>query len=309
MNENEQTHTQDIRTQNATVAVLGYAVFWRLSGVQISHADLTQALTQAGFGSFTPALPQPGTALRRALLFYAQHSIPETVLLRAVSHTPCVLALVQEEPNPQGSLAYVTRLRARYDPTSQDIWCTRTSSGPIDATTEDPHVTVALRFLFQEACQTHTGEDLSRVLRAIISSLGAARLQRGVYFVPAHASASLQRLDELIARLPGAPLLATLARLDERRTRERLVHAIHADLMQELDAMEARLEQMRATQPQPETTTLCHHLVRFRAIQNKAQIYTELLGARVQEINARLEALQADVQQLVLVDVNYLLPA
>jgi hypothetical protein len=304
----EQTHTQDIRAQQATVAVLGYAVFWRLSGVQIAHTDLAAALKAAGFGSFVPALPQPGTALRRALLFFAQHSLQETVLLRCVSHTPCVLALVHEAPDQAGSLTYLTRLRACYDPVTRNICCTRTSSGPIDATTEDPRVTAAVRFLFQDACQTHTGEDLSRVLRAIISSLSAVRLQRGVYFVPARESAPLQRLDAVVAGLPGAPLFATLARLDERRTRERLVHAIHADLMRDLDAMEARLAQMRAAQPQPETQVLAQHLVRFRTVQNKAQIYTELLGARVQEIRTRLEAVQAGVQHLVLFDVEDLLP-
>lgn len=305
----QQTQTQDIRMKEATVAVLGYAVFWRLSGVQIPHADLHQALTQAGFGSYLPALPQPTTALRRALLSFAQHYVQETVLLRSVSQTPYVLALMREEPDHQGSLTYLTRLRVRYDPGTQDVCCTRCASGPIDATNEDPRVSAVLRPLFQDACQTHTGEDLARVLRAIIASLSAVRLQRGVYFVPVREHAPLQRLDALVAQLPGTPLLATLARLDERRTREKLVHAIHADLMRELDGMETHLAQMQATHVQLETRTLYQHLARFQTVRNKAHIYTELLGTRVQEISARLETLQASVQQLVLIDVDDLLPA
>ncbi len=304
----EQTCAQDIRAPDAHVAVLGYAVFWRLSGVQVPHTALEAALTQAGFARFVPAPPSPPTALRRALLWFAQHAGCETLLLRVVSRAPWVFALVREELDQQGSLTYLTRLRVRYDPWTRDICCTRHPRGPIDATTEDQSTTATLRPLFQNACETHTGEDLSRVLRAIIARLGAVRLQRGVYFVPVSESAPLQRLDALVARLPGAPLLATLARLDERRTRERLVHAIHADLMRELDSIEARLCDMQATHPQPEMALLCQHLLSFRAVQNKAQIYTELLGARVQEMSARLAALQERVQNLVLIDARDLLP-
>ncbi len=305
----KQARAQDIRAPDANVAVLGYAVFWRLSGVQVPHTALEAALTQAGFARFVPAPPSPPTALRRALLWFAQHAGCETLLLRVVSRAPWVFALVREERDQQGSLTYVTRMRVRYDPWTRDICCTRSPSGPINATTEDQSTTATLRPLFQNASETHTGEDLSRVLRAIIASLGAIRLQRGVYFVPASESAPLQRLDALIARLPGAPLLATLARLDERRTREQLVHAIHADLMREIDSMETRLSDMQAAHPQPDVTLLCQHLLGFRAVQKKAQIYTDLLGARVQEMSARLAFLQERVQNLVLVDVKDLLPS
>lgn len=304
------TEAQDIRTQQTTsLALLGYAVFWRLSGVQIPHVDLCLALTQAGFGHYAPTLPPPPTALRRALLQFAQRFWQEEILVRSVSRTPCLLALVHEEPDAQGTLTYQTRMRVQYDEVRQDICCTRQSGGPIDATTEDVPLSTALRPLFQEACRTHTGEDLSRVLRAMMTSWQAVRLQRGVYFVPVQSSAQLQRLDTLIARLPGSPLLATLARMDERRTRERLVHAIHADLVHELDTLEANLQNLRMTHPQPTAALLCQQLVQFRTFQQKAQVYAELLGTRLQEMTARLEALQAGVQQLVLVDVNELVSA
>jgi hypothetical protein len=304
------TEAQDIRSQQTTsLALLGYAVFWRLSGVQIPHADLCQALAQAGFGHSIPPLPPPSMALRRALLQFAQRFWQEEMLVRMVSRTPCLLALVREEPDAQGTLTYQTRMRVQYDEGSQDIRCTRQAGGPIDATTEDVPLSTALRPLFQEACQTHTGEDLSRIVRAMMSSWQAVRLQRGVYFVPVQASAQLQRLDALVARLPGSPLLATLARMDERRTRERLVHAIHADLVRELETLETSLHDLQTARVPPTAALLCHQLVQFRTFQQKAQVYAELLGTRLQEMTARLETLQAGVQQLVLVDVNELLPA
>ena len=224
--------------------------------------------------------------------------------MRTVSHVPCVLALVEETPDRQGSLAYRTHLRTRYDESTQEVYATLQASGPIDAATEAPIIAAALRAFFAQAAAMHTGEDLSRILRAVVGGCQAVRLQRGVYFVPTSASAPLERLTDLVDRLPGAPLFATLAQVDERGSRRRLVHAVHADLVRELERMETRLAQVQAAHAQPEAGTLCQHLVRVRTLQQKARIYTDLLGAHVQEIQARLEAMQAGVQRLVLLDVD-----
>jgi NADH:ubiquinone oxidoreductase subunit D len=101
--------------------------------------------------------------------------------------------------------------------------------------------------------------------------------------------------------------LATLAQVDERRTRAHLVRAIHADLVRELETVEARLRQLQSAGGQPEMDALCQYLVRVREVQQKARVYTELLGARVQDIQARLGSMQADVQRLVLFNVDELL--
>lgn len=305
MLQSEPAPAQDIRKTDESVAVLGYTVFWRVGGVQISHAILSQALSYAGWWQYLPALPQPATALRRALLKYAHNAVSETVLLRSISRTPCVLALVKEENHRQGgSLSYNTVLRVRYDPTTQDICATRSSQGPIDAATEDVNVSTALRPLFQKARETHTGEDLSRVLRALVASFQSVRLQRGVYFVPAAIRTPLQQLDRLITQLPGSPLLITLAQLDQRGTREKLVHAIHADFVRDLAAEETKMRELFASPTPPEVGILSQQLVRCRAIQNKARIYADLLGTRAQEIGTRLDALQGRVQQLLLIDLD-----
>jgi hypothetical protein len=299
---------QDIRDHDPALAVLGYVVFWRLSGVQIRRADLARLLADAGFAHALPAPPKPARALRRALLQLRWHcGWSETLLLRTISSSPCVLALVEEEPAAPESLAYRIFLRARYGADTQQVWCTFTPTGPIDATTEAEAASEALRTLFAREQDLHTGEDLSRVLRGIVVGCQAVRLQRGVYFVPLSHSEPLNRLDRLVARLPGTPLFATLAQLDERGTRARLVHAIHADLVGELEAMEAGLLHLQATHPQPGIGALSSHLVRVRAVQQKAQVYAELLGTRAQEIQARLQTLQERVQHLVLFEVDDLL--
>ncbi|HEY1352228.1 MAG TPA: DUF6744 family protein [Ktedonobacteraceae bacterium] len=301
--------TRDIRELAPALALLGYTVFWRLSGVWIRHEVLARVLAEMGFADAMPAPPAPVVALRRALLIFARHSgRTDALLLRAVGRAPGVLALVEEAPGQQGSLLYRTHLRARYDADTQEVFCTTQACGPIDATTEEPALSAPVRSLFAQACRTYLGADLSRLLRALVLACQAVRLQRGIYFVPVGQCEPLQRLDALVDQFCGAPLFATLAQVDERRTRAQLVHAIHADLVRELETIEARLRQLQETGKQPEMSTLCQHLVRVHAVQQKARSYTELLGARVQEIQARLETLHADVQHLVLLDVDDLLP-
>jgi hypothetical protein len=300
---------RDIRAHAPTLVLLGYTVFWRLSGVWIRHEALARVLAETGFADAMPAPPAPVVALRRALLIFARHSgRGDALLLRTVGRAPGVLALVEEAPGQQGSLLYRTHLRARYDAGTQEVFCTTQACGPIDATTEVPSLSAPVRSLFAQACRTYSGADLSRLLCSLVLACQAARLQRGIYFVPVGQCEPLQRLDTLVDQLPGAPLFATLAQVDERRTRAQLVHAIHADLVRELETVETRLRQLRTTGKQPEISTLCQHLGRVRAVQQKAHSYTELLGARVQEIQARLEAMHADVQRLTLLDVDDLLP-
>lgn len=299
---------RNIREPDPALALLGYTVFWRLGGVCIRRYALAQALAKTGFADALPSPPSPMVALRRALLAFARRAGQGTLLLRAIGRPQGVLALVEEETGQHGSLWYRTHLRARYDARARTVFCTDQASGPVDATTEEPGISGAVRLLFAQASESYAGADLSRLLRTLVLGCQAVRLQRGIYFVPISQCEPLQRLDALVDLLPGAPLLVTLAQVDERRTRGQLVHAVHAELVHELTAIETRLHQLQSAGGQIELNALCQQLVHVRAVQQKARVYTELLGTRVQEIQERLEAMQADVQRLVLFDTHDLLP-
>lgn len=300
---------RDIREPDPALTLLGYTVFWRFSGVCVQRQALAQALTRTAFSNALPPLPSPAIALRRALLAFTHQSrAAGTLLLRTVSRKPGMLVLIEEVPDQQGNLCYRTHLRARYDAATQEVFCTTLTSGPIDATTEKISLSVPVRLLFAQARETYSGADLSCLVRTLVLACQAVRLQRGIYFVPVSQSEPLQRLDMLVGLFPGSPLFATLAQVDERRTRAQLVHAIHANLMHQLQTVETRLRQLRSAGGQPEMDTLCQYLMQVREVQQKAQVYTELLGARVQEIQTRLGALHADMQRLILFDMDEVLP-
>ncbi len=305
------TTLTDVRTpESATTAVLGYAVFWRMSGVQVSHPDLVHLVQQAGFPSVTPAPPSQVTALRRALVTWAREQPVATLSLRSISHAPLVLALVEDRAGGPGlEITSTTALRVLYDPAQQDILCTRQPTGPIDAQSADPRATQGVRSRWQYHRQVHQGEDLSRLVRAIVASMDAVRLQRGVYFVHARYRSHLQRLDSFIDALPGPgmPLLVSLERLDQPRTRKLLTHAIHADVVGELTGMEERLTQALSASAQPSLTLVTQHLLAFRAFHAKAQVYADLLADRHDEITQRLSALHERVQSLLLFEAEEVL--
>lgn len=286
----------DIQHPCADTTPLGYAVFWRLSGVQIPYTDLVSLLVARGFAPYRPDPPTPTTALRRALQRWASPGL----LVRTITRDPLVLALVEEWADLHGlDLVHRTRLRVCYEPTRHTILCTRTTSGPIAPATSDGVLTGQFRPLWEEACQMLVGEDLARLLRAIILDLHAVRLQRGVYFVSARYQDLLARLDRLVCALPGSPLLATLVRIDDRQTRQHLAHTVHREMLRELASMEEDLHQVLAA-PQPSLPAVTRRLARFRTLQTKAQVYADLLAERAAQLTERLEQVRTQAGQLFL---------
>ena len=59
---------EQLQVSTTSLPIMGYAVFWRLTGVRVAHSDLQLALVEAGLLPFLPEPPTPRTALRRALV-------------------------------------------------------------------------------------------------------------------------------------------------------------------------------------------------------------------------------------------------
>src|SRR5215510_14245004 len=56
-----------VETSASQLPLVGYTVFWRLTGIRVSHPDLEQSLKAIGFEKYLPDPPTPRVALRRAL--------------------------------------------------------------------------------------------------------------------------------------------------------------------------------------------------------------------------------------------------
>lgn len=60
----------DIQRIQTPLQVLGFTVFWRLSGIRVKHSALKKALKAHGFEAFLPEPPSARKALRRALMHW-----------------------------------------------------------------------------------------------------------------------------------------------------------------------------------------------------------------------------------------------
>ena len=56
-----------VEASTSQLPLIGYTVFWRLTGIRVSHPDLNQAMKATGFDKYLPDPPTPRVALRRAL--------------------------------------------------------------------------------------------------------------------------------------------------------------------------------------------------------------------------------------------------
>ncbi|HLZ55447.1 MAG TPA: DUF6744 family protein [Ktedonosporobacter sp.] len=289
-------------------AVLGYAVFWCFAGSKVPYATLLNLLANSGLASSLPDLPTPSATLRRGLLAWMHEHSVSPLLIRPVSRSPLVFALVQEEIHQPGlDLSHTIRLRVLYDALHQDLICTRVPTGPIDASCRDQALSSDLWPYVQEASLTYESSDLTRMLRVMISNLDAIRLQRGVYFVPVSQRARLKQVDDLVHTLPGSPspLLVTLERMDDLKTRQQLARVIHADFLRELDTQEEAMRQIVTATPTLKTVTA--RLTSFRALHKKARVYADLLAERGAEVVHKIDQLQAQAQSLVLAGTEHLI--
>ncbi len=52
-----------VEASTSQFPLLGYTVFWRLSGIRVSHPDLERALQSTGFDKYLPVPPPPRVAM------------------------------------------------------------------------------------------------------------------------------------------------------------------------------------------------------------------------------------------------------
>jgi hypothetical protein len=251
-----------------------------------------------------------------------------------------VFALVNEAADlAQLSLSYATQLRILLHKQHNLLVCTTTPRGIIqepqarrrwrkneeqpsredfDAAVlrevgkEGMDLTQELRPLWAQYRTLIMSYEVSRIIRRIIASTQsvAVRGRGGVYFIPYQQLAVLQRLNRFIAELPTPTLPATSERrpflyasgvIDWPGAKRQLAVALHAGIMDEVDASRKKLERFMAEDygtVKPET--MLERLAEFRAVHTKANAYADLVGLQQESIIASLKVLEAKAMQVVM---------
>lgn len=230
---------RQLEQTTTALPLVGYTVWWRLSGISVQHSDLEAALRAAQFENYIPESPTPRKALRRALTQWIDERATRgegparssgdveedqpgsgratRAIIRVINQRRSkflVYALVAEDIDfKRLGLRYGVGLRIllskplpkeRTNGVQPTLICTTEAEGVIAAEQEAHQITSEIRPHWQHYQHLHIAGDLSRTVRAIVDDMQATNLRRegGLYFVPAAQQATLERLRGLIEGLP-----------------------------------------------------------------------------------------------------------
>jgi hypothetical protein len=298
--------------------LLGYTVLWRLSGVQVTHAELEAAMTIAGFEAYMPTPPSPALALDRAIrawikekaqagvmapmgsLGSATSEVDEDVagsgkktrsLLRKINYAKSewlIFNLILEDVDLKAlGLDHGSLYRIFLNKKDNRLRVTRTAKGivsgeEIDEDISLPHVTAGIREHWNNYRDVYLPADLGHMLKTTLKfALGATslRAEGGVYFVPESKYSQLEALRRMVMSWP-AP---------EGKTNKSFILALPV-----VDGPAARKSLAVATHQafEDELSVMANYLQSFldRATSSKIReaSVTELL-AQYKEIKARAE--------------------
>jgi hypothetical protein len=324
-----------------SLPTLGYNVWWSLAGAEIQHADLTALLASHGFAQHTPDPPTEVKSLRRAIVAWVasrgglstypvlddmdeptpRRKNARRDLVRPINHRSlrhAVFALVAEEIDLASlGLRHGTRARillekltpkerAQREPT---LLVTTEATGVIQAEDEARWLTDALRPFWQQYRGLHRGDDLGRLMTEIVLSMPTAMRVKdrgGLYFVAARDAAQVEAFKALIAALPGGqtqPWCVALPVIDEAASRRELASAIHRGFLAELQALQHNLTDLRAKSQQVGIDAVASRLAQYRAVQQRVQVYADLLGMQREAIERSLVQLRQQARALIIDDV------
>jgi len=173
-------------------------------------------------------------------------------------------------------------------------------------------LTRQLRPLWDHYRQLVMSNEVSRIIRRFIAAMNsvAVRGRGGVYFVPYSQLDALQRLNRFIADLPTPslppaserrPFLYASGVIDRPASKRQLAVALHAGIMDEVDAARKKLERFvdqEAGSVRP--NTILERLAEFRQVKAKAAVYADLCGLRQERVATAIKVLEARALEVVM---------
>jgi len=318
--------------------ILGYNVWWSLAGAEIQHRELITLLARHGFAQHTADPPTEIKSLRRAITAWLKARGSRSIgandpdapdgglpmrknarrdLVRPINHRTlryAVFALVAEDIDVAAlGLRHGTRARillekltpAERAQREPKLLVTTEAEGIIAAADEAQWLTDELRPCWQVCRGLHQGDDLSRLMTDIVLGMPTAmRLKDrgGLYFVAARDQAQVAAFKTLIEAVPGThdqPWCVALPVIDEVASRRELAGAIHRGFLAELHALQHSLVDLRSKSTQVGSETVASRLTQYRTVQQRVQVYADLLGMQREVIEDGLTQLRTQARALL----------
>ena len=269
---------------------LGDLIWWGLADARVSRATLKQVWAGAGLDpAHLPEPPTPEKAMKLAARSAALGQADRLVRLGKEDEEELVFTVVREHREEDGSLTYSQEARV--------VLARRHETVSTDSPGHD--LAEAIRGRYSELKDTHPSDDIRRAIMNVIGACSAVTLRDhgGVYWVPAPHASTLRRLQNAVERIGSSRvhLLPVHASADANKT---LGEAAKIAIEDELAALKAEVEGFLAAPPE-RASTLVRRLDAFDALRSRAELYRDVLNVHVQDLEATLQQLSANIEGLL----------
>lgn len=269
---------------------LGDLLWWELVNATVPRRLLQNYWVQAALP--TELLPEPPSAEKafKTAARETQVGHPDHLLRMAKDDEhEVVYGLVVEKRDGSGGLEYQQEAR---------ITLHRTN----DAVTSDAPTNEMVRRFFQrfeDLRDVHTTDDIRRSITKTLDSFAAVTLRAngGVYWVPAPYAEGLRRLQTVVEKLGQSKLhLVPITRSKEGQAA--LAQAARASIEDELNALQAEVQEFVATPPE-RASTLVRRLDTYDDLRRRAGLYQTVLAAQVTGLTEALVRMEQQVHGLL----------
>lgn len=273
----------------------GAIVLWRLSG-DTSLESLKQRFVAQGLDeSLLPETPSYEKALRRAVKEYEG----KRMLVRPLPGKRAGYALV-EESTGDDNLEYNVTLKVQLVHSEAGAEPMLDISG---VTRFDLNqIADGIRTRYNEGLQRITSEDTAGWLCEMVRHVKAVPLRDtgGVYFVP-RQTLGLWRNIVTALRKSSATYVAEIPALKSSEAVDTILDSLQREADQFLGTMEQELKRAAENKDGMGSRAIQTRVGRCESTAEKLGVYEKLLGIKLDNVRARLEALQANLAAAALI--------
>lgn len=311
--------------------LLGYTTLFHLKDIEIDQPSILRIISPLGLEKFLPGLPEPQTALKRAVSRWMKQlakvdlgideedkTLVRPINLRGKSPILAMALIVESKDLEEWGLSYLTNLRVFYDKASGTLALTCTSLG--QGTTMTPmeqQLIASLDPLFRYFQQVYVATDLGRMVARAILDMDSTTLREkgGAYFVPYKRREDLQALKDMLELGLPAPAgkdntstISAFPVIDKNSMRKQMSQLSHKSMMAEIEAMSKDLDRFiekaksiteKGNPGRVKKQSIVSRLTEYKGMKQKIELYSEMLGLRKEELMESLGTLKEKAMELV----------
>jgi len=270
---------------------VGDIVWWTLADARISRSHLESVWLAAGLSTaHLPEPPTPERALRTAVREAQVGRREHLVRLGKEDDRELVFAVMLETRDGTGDVTVVQEARVRLD---------RVAPARLDSDRPGHELVAAISDAYDRLLNTHTVDDVRRAVLKTLDACAAVTLRDhgGVYWVPSPHAQTLRRLKEAVSRI-GTSRLDLVPIHESPEATAALGHAARASIEDEIRVLRTEIDGF-ICEPPGRASTLGRRLEAFEDLRAKARLYESVLEVQLQDLEASLNKLTLEVDDLL----------